>query len=241
MEREFVLDIHTHTIASGHAYGTIREMAQAAAEQHLQMYGFSDHGPGIPGTADFMYFGNQKVIPRTLYGVKIVHGCEMNVANDGTIMMPEVVIQRLDYGIVGIHSFCYKDAGKEKNTENLISCMKHPNVFFVSHPDDDHTPLDYEKLVLAAKEYHVALEVNNSSLHKPESRWNCVENYHTMLKLCMEHRVPVIVNSDAHDPSAVGDFELAANLLDEVGFDQELVLNRSVEAFLQFIHREDLL
>ena len=29
----FELDMHTHTIASGHAYGTIREMAQGAAEK----------------------------------------------------------------------------------------------------------------------------------------------------------------------------------------------------------------
>ena len=40
--------------------------------------------------------------------------------------------------------------------------MKEPKVYFVSHPDDAHTPLDYERLVQAAKKYHVALEVNNS-------------------------------------------------------------------------------
>ena len=33
----FELDTHTHTIASGHAYGTIREMAQAAAERGLTL------------------------------------------------------------------------------------------------------------------------------------------------------------------------------------------------------------
>lgn len=29
-----VADIHTHTIASGHAYGTIREMVKAAYEKN---------------------------------------------------------------------------------------------------------------------------------------------------------------------------------------------------------------
>ena len=29
----FELDMHTHTIASGHAYGTIREMAQGAGKR----------------------------------------------------------------------------------------------------------------------------------------------------------------------------------------------------------------
>ncbi len=44
--------------------------------------------------------------------------------------------------------------------------MQNEKVRFVSHPDDDHTPLNYEELVQAAKESHVALEVNNSSLIK---------------------------------------------------------------------------
>lgn len=51
-------------------------------------------------------------------------------------------------------------------------CMKNEKVHFVSHPDDDHTSLDYEMLVKAAKQYQVALEVNNSSLVKKEQRLN---------------------------------------------------------------------
>lgn len=31
MKQNFVLDIHTHTLASGHAFGAIREIAQAAS------------------------------------------------------------------------------------------------------------------------------------------------------------------------------------------------------------------
>ena len=58
--------------------------------------------------------------------------------------------------------------------------MQNEKVHFVSHPDDDHTPLDYERLVKAAKESQVALEVNNSSLLKPDQRLNCVENYQVM-------------------------------------------------------------
>ena len=123
-----------------------------------------------------------------------------------------------------------------KNTENLISCMKHEKVFFVSHPDDDRVPLDYERLVGAAERYHVALDVNNSSLAKRVRRLNCVQNYKTMLHLCMQRRVPVIVSSDAHDPSAVGDFVLAEELLEQVGFDRELILNTDVEKFKRFIH-----
>lgn len=234
---KFELDIHTHTLVSGHAFGTIREMTQAAAEKGLKLLGFAEHGPGIPGTCDPVYFRALEHAPRSLYGVELLYGCEINVMNDGTLSLGELELKCLDYGIVGIHRNCYTDQGREKNTENLISCMRHPRVFFVSHPDDDHTPLDYRKLVPAAKELHVALEVNSSSFAKPDQRLNCVANYETMLPLCMECRVPIIVDSDAHDPLEVGELSAARALLERVGFDPELILNTSTEKFLDFIGR----
>ena len=84
---EYRLDSHTHTIASGHAYGTIREMAQAASEKKLEILGLTEHAPGIPGTVDPFYYMNLQVIPRTIYGVRIMHGCEINVLNDGTLSL----------------------------------------------------------------------------------------------------------------------------------------------------------
>lgn len=46
------LDVHTHTVASGHAYSSLQEMAQAAADKGLKILGITEHGPGIPGTCD---------------------------------------------------------------------------------------------------------------------------------------------------------------------------------------------
>ena len=132
---------------------------------------------------------------------------------------------------------CYENAGREKNTDNVISCMQNKKICFVSHPDDDHTPLNYDRLVNAAKKYHVALEVNNSSLVKKEHRLNCYDNYRTMLKLCQKMEVPIIVSSDAHDPSWVGRFSLAEELLNEIGFDDRLLLNTDVEKIYEFINQ----
>lgn len=236
MNRNLLLDIHTHTLVSGHAYGTIREMAFAANEKGIELLGISEHAPGIPGTCDPFYYLNLSVVPRKIYGVEIIHGCEINVLNDGELSLEQKYIDFLDYAIVGIHRQCYENEGVVKNTENLISCMKNEKVFFVSHPDDDNTPLDYEKLVIAAKKYNVALEVNNSSLLKKNQRLNCVDNYKKMLNLCSRYGVHIIINSDAHDPSCVGDFSEADKLLNEVGFDNELILNTSIDKFKKFIH-----
>ena len=113
--------------------------------------------------------------------------------------------------------------------------MKHDKVRFVSHPDDDRTPLDYDRLLQAARDYHVALEVNNSSLIKKEKRVNCYDNYRTMLDLCQQHRVPITVSSDAHDPSGVGNFTLALELLEDIGFDEDLILTNDIDKLKSFI------
>ena len=49
---EFTLDLHTHTVASGHAYSTVQEMAKAAADKGLKLLGITEHAQGIPGTCD---------------------------------------------------------------------------------------------------------------------------------------------------------------------------------------------
>lgn len=233
--RKLVADIHMHTLASGHAYGTIREMAASAKEKGLELIGISEHGPGIPGTVDSFYYSNLEVIPRIINGVEVIHGCEINVLNNGNLSLEEEYINLLDYAIVGIHKLCYSNEGKEKNTDNLISCMKNNKVRFVSHPDDDRTPLNYERLVQAAKEYKVALEVNNSSLIKKDQRLNCYENYKTMIRLCHQYRVPIVVSSDAHDPSWVGEFDLAYELLGKLKVDDDLILNNDIGKIKRFI------
>ena len=83
-------------------------MAAAAAEQNLDLLGITEHGPGIPGTCDPIYFCNLAAVPRRLYGVEVFHGCEANVLDDGTLDVPQRYLDRLDYAIVGIHLLCYR-------------------------------------------------------------------------------------------------------------------------------------
>ena len=233
--KTLVADLHMHTLMSGHAFGTIREMAMGAAERNLQLIGITEHGPGLPGACDPIYYLNFRAAPRKLYNVEILYGCEVNICTGGTLSLGRRYLDALDYAIAGIHGFCYENEGAAKNTDSIIKCMADPKVRFISHPDDSRYPIDYSALVQGAKEYGVALEVNNSSLSPISFRPGCLENYRRMLPLCMEYGVPVIVDSDAHDPGAVGDFSLAINVLEEVGFDQDLILNTDVQKVKQFL------
>ena len=233
--KPFIADVHMHTILSGHAFGTVREMAFEAAQRNIKLIGITEHGPGIPGTCDPIYFRNFIDAPRTLYGVEMLYGSETNVLNSGEVDLDQRHLNYLDYAIAGIHGLCYENVGAVKNTDNVISCMKNPKVKFISHPDDNQFPVDYQALVQGAKEFGVALELNNSSLRKPKLRPGCVENYQKMLPLCMEYDVPIIVNTDSHDPSQVGDFTLARAFLEQLKFDENLILNNDLEKLKAFL------
>lgn len=233
--KPFLADVHMHSIVSGHAFGTIRELAAEAAARGLQLIGVTDHAPGIPGTVDPIYFRNFMDAPRTLYGVEMLYGSEVNILTGGQLSLDERTLHCLDYAVAGIHGYCYQDEGRVKNTDNVIACMENRKVRFISHPDSDRYPMDYPALVQAAKAHHVALEINNSSLRWPKHRPNCVENYRTMIPLCMEYEVPLIVNTDAHDPSAVGDFSEAMRFLATMELKEALLLNCDVEKLKAFL------
>ena len=237
--KPLIADLHMHTVMSGHAFGTIREMAAEAAARGLKLIGTTEHGPGIPGTCNPIYFLNVCDAPRNLYGVEMLYGSEVNILDCGGLDLKERYLDCLDYAIAGIHGLCYTDQGKLRNTDNVIRAMAaHSKVRFISHPDSDSFPLDYKALVEGAKAYHVALEVNNSSIRKPSLRPNCIENYKTMVPLCMEYGVPILVNTDSHDPSAVGDFSLAMAMLEEIGVEENLILNNDLDKLKNFLFRK---
>lgn len=233
--KPLIADLHMHSVMSGHAFGTIRELAAAAADRNLSLIGVTEHGPGIPGTVDPIYFRNFVDAPRELYGVEMLYGSEVNVLNNGTVDLDQRHLDCLDYAVAGIHSLCYEDAGLVKNTDNVIRCMENSKVKFISHPDSDNNPLDYPALVQGAKATGTALEVNNSSLRKPTLRPGCVKNYRILVPLCMEAGVPIIVNTDSHDPATVGNFTLAMALLEELGVDDSLILNNDLEKLKKFL------
>lgn len=161
----FTLDTHTHTIASGHAYNTIDEMAVYAAGQGVTHLAITDHAPKMPGSAGVLYFSNMGIIPRKKYGVNIYMGCEVNIMDyDGRIDLSEYGLKGCDVVIASLHIPCIKPGSIEQNTKALINAMDNPYVNIIGHPDDSRYPVDYEQLVRAAGEKHVLLELNNTSL-----------------------------------------------------------------------------
>ena len=230
------LDVHTHTLASGHAFSTLQEMAWAAADKGLQLLGITEHTPGIPGTCNLIYFRNLHVVPRRMYGIELLLGAEINILDpQGNIDLDEFHLNKLDLRIAGIHSLCYTPGTREENTHGMVEVIRNPYIHIISHPGDGTAQLDFEPMVLAAKEHHTLLEINNSSLkpvrHKEEARGNNLE----LLRLCKRYEVPVILGSDAHISFDIANYEYALQLVGETEFPEELIMNTSVEKFKRYL------
>lgn len=232
-----ILDLHTHTLASGHAYNTIWEMAKSASEKGLELLGITEHAPMMPGTCHEFYFSNLKVIPREIYGVQVLFGVELNILDpDGNVDMSQELLQQMDLGIASLHIPCFAPASLEENMNAYLNAMKNPFVNIIGHPDDGRYLIDYEGLVLGAKEHHVLLEVNNNSLNPGGFRLDSAANDKIMLEFCKKYEVPVVMGSDAHVLTDVGAHQRVYSLLKEVDFPEELVVNRSVDAVMEFLN-----
>lgn len=242
LERRFImcylLDAHTHTIASGHAYSTISEMVEAAKEKKLSLLGITEHAPKMPGTCGYIYFMNLKVVPRQYNQLKVLFGAEVNILDyQGNIDLDEEVTIDLDYLIASLHTPCIESGNETENTNAIIGAMKHPKVSIIGHPDDQRFPINHKALVEAAKEYHVLLEMNNSSLSPNSFRANAKENDLIILDYCKQYHVPVIAGSDAHINHDIGNFTYVKQLFEEINFPKELVANTSLPLFHSYINK----
>ena len=230
-----LLDVHTHSIVSGHAYSSIQEMAVAASEKGLKILGITEHAPELPGACDPIYFRNLHVVPREMYGVRLLLGAELNILDTkGTLDLDEDYYRILDLRIAGIHSLCWKGGTCEENTHAMLQAIRNPWTQIISHPGDGTALLDFEPIVLAAKETRTLLEINSSSMDPVRHKKEALENNLEILRLCRHYEVPIILGSDAHISFSVADYRYALPLLAETDFPEALVINDKPEWFLEY-------
>lgn len=226
-------DLHVHTLASGHAFSTIEEVARAAGEKGLEMLALTDHGPALPGGAHEYYFGNLRVLPDSLLGVEILRGVEANVLDvHGRLDLPELYLERLDLVLAGLHVPCLPPADKACNTLTMINALRNPYVDIVVHPGNPEFPVDFTEVVRVAAAEGKALELNNSSfLVRKGSREFCAE----VARLARHFGALVSIGSDAHFSADVGKFDQAVELALAAGILPEQVVNISARRTGEFL------
>ncbi|MBS3948544.1 MAG: phosphatase [Dethiobacter sp.] len=226
-------DLHIHTVASGHAYSTVQEIASAASERGLELLALTDHGPAMPGGAHEYYFGNLRVLPECLYGVEILHGVEANIMDvQGKLDLPEVYLQRLDIVLAGLHVPCLPPADRDRNTQALVNALRNPYVDIIVHPGNPDFPIDFAVVAQVAAAEGKALELNNSSFLVRQGSWEyCAE----VARFAQRFGALVSLGSDAHFSADVGKFGRAIKLALEAGISPEQVLNTSAERVINFL------
>lgn len=230
----YKIDMHNHTVASGHAYSTVQEIAREASNKGMVYVGITDHGPALLGYDNPWYIWNLRVVPENIYGVEILKGVEANIIDDeGNIDIPEGILDQLDIVLAGFHEGPILPKSQEENTKIILNLMENKYVDIVVHLGNPRFPIDYERVVLKAKESNKLIEINNSSLHT--SREGSKENCLRIAQLCKKHQVPMIFSSDSHISFDVGRFDEIFELIKDVDIPEDLIMNSSVESFESFM------
>ncbi len=221
---QIIGDYHTHTIYS-HGKGTIRNNVEAAIDKGLKEIAICDHGPGhiIYGIKRDNIFKMRKEIDelnKEYKEINILLGIEANVMDyDGNIDVDDSMLEVLDILLLGFHygiipnnakSMWYfyglnylskvlpflNDNMVDLNTEAVIKAIEKYPIDIITHPGSK-AKLDIEKVGEVAYKHNTALEIN--SHHSQLS----VEN----IKKALNTKVKFYINSDAHHPSDVGEFQ----------------------------------
>ncbi len=232
-------DLHTHTVASGHAYSTLTENVQAARASGLELIAITDHGPAVPQGAHPWYFWNLKAAPSVLDGVRILKGCEANpvTGSDNGIDLPDEVLRVLDFVAVGFHPLTGFDGrDRIKNTEALLRVIENPLVDMITHPGNEHEfPVAMEAVVTAAAEHRVILELNDHSFAPTSARANGASCERDFAEAAFAAGAPIAIGSDAHYALKVGSFETACAVGEEFGLGENDVVNRDAKTVLAFL------
>lgn len=233
-------DLHTHTIASGHAYSTVTEMAKYASEIGLSGIAITDHSSMMPGTAHIYYFQNLKILPKEMFGIRVLKGMETNIVDStGRVDESNELLKKMEVVVASLHPPTFDFINIKDGTDAILNAMQNRYVNIIGHPDDSRMEFDREKVVKESIKTNTLLEINATSLNPTGFRKNARELSIKTLNLCKKYNAPIVINSDAHYHEYLGDFEQVFKLLREVEFPYELVANKTLKSTLEFLKLND--
>lgn len=237
-----ISDYHTHTIYS-HGKGSIRENVEAAIAKGLKTIAITDHGPGhrfYGVSLENLYKMREEIdsLNEEYNEIQILLGVEANVMNyNGEIDVNDEILGLIDILLLGYHygiiptniSSCLnlyirnffskilklKDSKiVEKNTDALIKAINKYPVKIITHPGSKAW-LNIERLANECARQNVLLEINSS--HSQLS----VES----LEIALTTGVKFSIDSDAHSPERVGDFEKGLDRIKKLNIPKDRIYN----------------
>ncbi|WP_367926045.1 phosphatase [uncultured Ruthenibacterium sp.] len=233
---EIIADLHTHTMVSNHAFNTITEMARRAHDLGHFALAITDHGPLMPDSAHPWYFHNLTTLPHRMEDIWVLKGMEANVCNvDGTLDFDCDTLKKLnlDWLIVSIHSDTFPGPVKEDTVTQLwINVAENPLVDMIGHSESRFYPYDYDAVTQVFSSKKKVVELNaNSCVVRPGNE----QNLRNLALACKKNQTMVAVNSDAHSIYHLGRVNNILELLKDIDFPPELIVNASKENFIRLL------
>lgn len=222
-----IADLHTHTLVSSHAFSTLHEMINRAGEIGLNALAVTDHGLDMPDAPHPWYFTNllnQPSLPKKDF--LLIKGVEADaIDKKGSLDIDDGMLKKLDWVIVSLHKKCVPFMKKNEVTELWLRMAENPLVDMIGHAEQHQYYFDYDRVTKAFTAANKVVELNANS---PVSRPGNEENVRELMLACKENGTMIAVNSDAHSLFDLGNWGWALDLLADIDFSPEKVVNSSL-------------
>jgi len=197
--------------------------------------GISDHTKSLgiaDGQNEKQILAQHKAIEKLKLKLKfrILHGCEVNILNNGLLDIKDEVLEKLDYVIASVHSSM--KMGKKEMTERIVKALENPNVDIFAHPTGrligkrDEYQMDFDKILEVAKKTGTILEINSSPKRLDMNGFN--------VRRAKAKGVKMIINTDSHQKGQLGLMEYGVGQARRGWAEKEDIINTlSVEKLLE--------
>ncbi len=222
------IDLHLHSVASGHAQNTILEYIIHAKKLRMRVIGVSDHAPSTDTLTTETYFLTLRRMPEKISGIRLLKGVEANIVNSsGEIDLTDDTIERLDYVMAGFHrNTLYKNSGKKQNTNTMINALRRRKFNILTHPYITHIfPVDVEKVSEEACKNNILLEVNLHYTKRFIDDQTVMSNLKIMLDVVKKNNKKIILGSDAHNIWELADDSILKKIKKEMDLTDKLIIN----------------
>jgi putative hydrolase len=232
---KIIADLHTHSIASVHAYATITEMVTEAAQLGLYALAITDHSH-IP---ERQFFDSLVLIPEYFKGVRVLRGIEANISDyNGNVDVDNELLKKLDWVVASIHMAQINgEANIEKCTNAYIKLAENPNVNVIGHSGSEYFKYDYDKVIPIFAKNGKLVEINDSAFrYKKEYMANCIR----IAELCKKYKARICINTDSHFTNTLGRAYDTLKVLQEINFPESLIVNGSVDNLKSYFDEQHI-
>ena len=222
------IDLHNHTIASGHAVNTIDELCTQAKDRGIKYLGITDHGPSMEGAPQEGYFWLAKRIPKEINGIRVLFGVEANIVDmKGNVDISEQVLEYQDVVIAGLHAKTPYDKNVNNtcynNTKSIISVIENRKCNILAHPIVEWYDVEIKEIAECSIANNVLLELNCQVFEKIDEY--ILEKYIEMIQIIKRMNAKLIIGSDTHYKTQLGDFQPVLRYKKILGLDDSLIIN----------------